>query len=52
MNSPFYEKRNKIMATFRKFSKILSKEEIDMYSSEIWRKTHIDNSQPNNLIIK
>ena len=39
-NSPFYKKRNKITSTFRNFSNIISSEEIDKFSSEIWRKFH------------
>ena len=38
--SPFYKKRNKIEAKFRNFSKIITAEEIEKYSSEIWREAH------------
>ena len=39
-NSLFYKKRNKITSTFRHFSSLISKEEIDKFSTEIWSKSH------------
>ena len=39
-NSPFYKKRNKTEAKFRKFSRFLSADEIEKYGSDIWREAH------------
>ena len=39
-NSPFYKKRNKITSTFRHISSLISKEEIDKFSTEFWSNSH------------
>ena len=39
-NSPFYKKRNARANKFKSLSRILSKEEIEKYSKDIWREAH------------
>ena len=36
-SSPFYKKRKIIVPKYKNFSKIISKEEIEKYSRDIWR---------------
>ena len=44
--SPFYKKRNKIVSKCRNLSKIISKEEIEKYSCNIWREAHTPHIPP------
>ena len=44
--SPFYKKKKIIVPKYKNFSKIISKEEIENYSRNIWRDTHTSHIPP------